>query len=84
MLYFRKMFVASEGHQFLLYDYSLIEIVLLAVLANEVTMLENILSGRDFHIFLASKILKQTSDELMDLQETNPKEFKRILNGFVL
>ena len=71
---FRK---PNEGNRFIICDYSMIEII---IIATEKTMLENIYKGKDLHIFLATKILHRTYEELMDLKNTNPKEFKRIRN----
>lgn len=75
---FRKMFVSSPNTTFIINDLSMIEIVIMATLANESTMLVNLIDGKDLHIFLASKILNQTYESLMALKETDPKEFKRI------
>ena len=75
---FRKMFIASQNTVFIIFDYSMIEIVIIAALAQEPTMLKNLIDGKDLHIFLASKILNRTYESLMSLKQTEPKEFKRI------
>lgn len=46
--------------------------VILAILAKDPTMLHVFNSGLDLHIFLASKILNKTYEELMDEKNTDP------------
>ena len=56
---FRKMFVSSNNKAFIILDYAMIEIVIMATLANEPTMLKNLIDGKNLHMFLASKILNR-------------------------
>ena len=75
---FREMFIAPEGQSFIVCDYSMIEIVIMAVIAQEETMLQNIYDDKDLHIFLASQVLDKPYEELMALKQTDAKQFKEI------
>ena len=72
---------SNPKNVFVIADYKTIELVIQAILAEETTMLDVFLNGLDLHMFLASKTLKRSYNELMQLKQTDPKEFKRIRNS---
>ena len=53
----RSTFEAKEGHSFLSFDYSQIELRVLAALAEDRNMLEAFKAGEDIHTLTASKVL---------------------------
>nr|BBN51388.1 DNA polymerase I [Halimeda borneensis] len=77
---FRNMFRALEHHDFIICDYSMIEIVIIAVISNDQTMLQNLYDHKDLHIFLAAQVLNKPYEQLMALKQTNPSEYKKIRN----
>nr|AYC64009.1 hypothetical protein [Halimeda micronesica] len=88
--HFRNMFKANrsygicEHHDqasedvFIICDYSQIELMIMAVISGDDTMLEILHENKDLHIFLASQVLERPYDELMALKTTNPTEYKKI------
>ena len=78
----RSIVVPSKPKNVLvIVDYKTIELVIQAILANETTMLHVFQNGLDLHMFLASKILDRSYEELMALKQTDSKQFKRIRNS---
>ena len=61
-----------------IFDYKTIELVIQAFLAGEITMQDVFNNGLDLHIYLASKVLNLSYDELMALKQTDPIKFKQI------
>ena len=56
----------------------MIEIVIIAVLSQDETMLKNLYEQKDLHVFLASQVLEKPYEDLMKLKDTNPKEYKKV------
>ena len=75
---FRNMYKAEPGTQWIICDYSMIEIVIMAVISGDETLLQNIEQKKDVHIFLASQVLDKSYEQLMELKQTDPSEFKKI------
>lgn len=77
----RSLIVPSvSGDCFVIADYSFIELVIQAALANEPTMLNIIKNRKDIHIFLAAQIRQTSYNELMTLKTEDPARFKSIRN----
>lgn len=74
---FRSMFKAPENHQYIVVDYAMIEIVIIAVISNDQQMLENLYQKKDLHMFLASQVLGEPYEKLMELKSTYPQEYKK-------
>nr|AYC64085.1 hypothetical protein [Johnson-sea-linkia profunda] len=74
---FREMFRATAGHGFIVCDYSMIEIVIIAVISQDATMLKNIYEKKDLHMFLASQVLEKPYEQLMAFKQTDPQEYKK-------
>nr|YP_009130585.1 putative DNA polymerase I [Tydemania expeditionis]CEO91115.1 putative DNA polymerase I [Tydemania expeditionis] len=78
----RSILVPSQpGSVFVIAYYKTIELVIQAILAKETTMISIFQDGLDLHMFLASKILGRSYEELMELKKTNFKTFKQIRNS---
>ena len=75
---FRNMFKAEAGTQWIICDYSMIEIVIMAVIYGDETLLKNIEQKKDIHIFLASQVLDKSYEQLMELKQKDPRELKNI------
>ena len=56
----------------------MIEIVIIAVISQEETMLKNLFEKKDLHIFLASQVLEKPYEELMALKKEDPTQYKKI------
>ena len=66
----------QQDECFIIADYSMIEIVILAVISQDPTMLDNIYKKKDMHIFIASLFIDKPYEQLMALKISNPKELK--------
>nr|YP_009472855.1 hypothetical protein [Caulerpa manorensis]ARO74441.1 hypothetical protein [Caulerpa manorensis] len=68
----------KKGDVFVIADYKTIELAIQAVIADETNMLKVFLNRLDLHIYLASKVLKKSYEDLMALktQEETQAEFK--------
>lgn len=66
---FRKMFIAREGHSFIISDYSQIELRVMAVFSRDPGLLGVFERGEDVHAAVARKILnKRPEDPLEDYE----------------
>lgn len=70
----------KKGDVFVIADYKTIELAIQAVLAEEDSMLGVFLNRLDLHIYLASKVLKRSYEDLMALktQVDTQAEFKKL------
>lgn len=60
----RQAFVAEKGYQLLSFDYSQIELRIMASLANEESMVADFLAGLDIHLATAAKINKLSVEQV--------------------
>ncbi|HQB50951.1 MAG TPA: DNA polymerase I [bacterium] len=60
----RQAFVAENGYQLLSFDYSQIELRIMASLANEESMVADFLAGLDIHLATAAKINKLSVEQV--------------------
>ncbi|HNW55468.1 MAG TPA: DNA polymerase I [bacterium] len=60
----RQAFVAEKGCQLISFDYSQIELRIMASLANEESMIADFLAGRDIHLATAAKINGVSLDQV--------------------
>lgn len=67
-----------EGHLMFEIDFKAGELRVIAVVANEPTMIANFQAGKDPHVLGGAGISKLTYEEVMALKETDPKLFKVI------
>lgn len=70
----------KKGDVFVIADYKTIELAIQAVLPQETTMLNIFFKGLDLHIYLASKVLKKSYEDLMKMKslEETQAEFKHL------
>ena len=59
-------------YTFIVGDYSMIEIVIIAVISQDETLLDILNKNMDLHIYLASQVLQTPYEQLMDLKTTDP------------
>lgn len=74
---FRSMFKAPDNYCYIVADYAMIEIVIMAVVANDGKMLNNLYEKKDLHMYLASQVLGQPYKDLMDLKQSSPGDYKQ-------
>nr|YP_009519119.1 hypothetical protein [Caulerpa verticillata]AYC65089.1 hypothetical protein [Caulerpa verticillata] len=80
---FRNLFHATDHHVFIVCDYSMIEIIIMARISGDSVMLDNLQKNKDLHIFLAPQVLDRPYDELITLKQTDPQQYKQIHDQIV-
>lgn len=74
----RWCFRPPEGHLFFEIDFCAGELRVIAVVANEPTMIANFQAGKDPHVLGGAGISKMTYDAVMALKDTDPKLYKKL------
>ncbi|MGI4991058.1 DNA polymerase (plasmid) [Halobacteriovorax sp. GFR7] len=74
----RWCFRPPEGHLFFEIDFCAGELRVIAVVANEPTMIANFQAGKDPHVLGGAGISKMTYEEVAALEHTDPKLYKKI------
>jgi DNA polymerase I-like protein with 3'-5' exonuclease and polymerase domains len=74
----RKCFRPPEGHLMFELDYKAGELRVIAVVANEQTMIKNFQEGKDPHVLGGAGISKMTYDEVWAMKETDPGMYNTI------
>jgi len=69
----RQAFIAEKGYRLLSFDYSQIELRIMASLANEESMVADFLVGRDIHLATAAKINNLPLDQVTKEQRRAAK-----------
>lgn len=69
----RQAFIAEDGYRLLSFDYSQIELRIMASLANEESMVADFLAGRDIHLATAAKINSLPLDQVTKEQRRAAK-----------
>ena len=78
----RSIVIPSNTSQvFVIADYKTIEIVIQALLAQEANMLQVFEENKDLHTYLASQAFGKSYEELNELKDVDPSEYKKIRNS---
>jgi len=76
--YVKKCFIPPEGYTLVSADYSQIELRIIAIYANEPTMLKIYQNNEDIHEMTAANSRGFTLEEFKKLKETDPKGYKKM------
>ena len=74
---FRECFVADEGYQFLIYDYSAQELRVAASISLDQLMLQAFKQGKDLHSFSATLMYHEDYDTFVEQIKSGNKDAKR-------
>jgi len=66
---FRKLFIAEEGHSFIISDYSQIELRVMATFSKDPDLVQAFESGGDIHTEVAKKILNKQDGDIISSEE---------------
>jgi len=73
----RKMIVARTGFQLVSFDYSQLELRVLAHLSNDNKLKTRLINNTDFFISLAADLLKKSEYEITSEQRQNAKQVEK-------